>query len=51
MLAGVAADCDDLHEKNHGPYVKAFVALLVGMAAAALRGLLSLVGRFVMSPA
>ena len=44
MLQKVAGDVDALEEKNHAPYVAAFVALLAGVGVAAARGALALVG-------
>jgi hypothetical protein len=39
MLARVAVDEDEtLAEKNHAPYVRAFVALLAGVGVLAARG-------------
>ena len=43
---GVAADADQLTERNHGPFVAAFVALLAGVGVLAARGVLAVVGHF-----
>lgn len=44
MLRGVAPDADELTEKNHAPYVRAFVALLAGVGTLLVWGTLSLFG-------
>lgn len=43
MLEGVAADRDELGEKNHAPYVRAFLALVAGVGVAVVRGVFAVV--------
>ena len=51
LRGGAVADVDELREKNHAPYVRAFVALLAGVAVAVVRGVLAVVGYFLSSSA